>query len=209
VPVVTGVSGRRGGIRVFVDGEFWAKLDAGVVAELGLWEGTVLSDEDLAEARVAGEKPLAMNRALNILGYRARAKGELGQRLLRAGYAEETVRGVLSRLEELGYLDDEEFARERVRAGARKYGPRRILGDLRRTGVDEEVARKTVEEEFYGRSEYEAALETVRRRYNTGEDSGGAGLGLARRVYGFLMRRGYSADVCAEVARAYRREAEE
>jgi regulatory protein len=208
VPVVTGVSGRRGGTRVFVDGEFWAELDAGVVAELGLWEGTVLSDEDLAEARVAGEKPLAMNRALNILGYRARAKGELGQRLLRAGYAEETVRGVLSRLEELGYLDDEEFARERVRAGARKYGPRRILGDLRRTGVDEEVARKTVEEEFYGRSEYEAALEIARRRYNTGEDSGGAGLGLARRVYGFLMRRGYSADVCAEVARAYRREAE-
>jgi regulatory protein len=209
VPVVTGISGRRGGTRVFVDGEFWAELDAGVVAELGLREGIMLSDEDLAEARIAGEKPLAMNRALNILGYRARAKGELGQRLRRAGYAEETVREVLSRLEELGYLDDEEFARERVRAGARKYGPRRILGDLRRTGVDEEVAHKTVEEEFDGRSEYQAALETVRRRYNTGEDPGGAGLGLARRVYGFLMRRGYSADVCAAVARAYRREADE
>ncbi len=209
MPVVTGVSGRRGGTKVFVDDEFWAELDAGVVAELGLREGTVLSDEELAEARVAGEKPLAMNRALNILGYRARAKGELGQRLLRAGYAEETVGEVLSRLEELGYLDDEEFARERVRAGACKYGPRRILGDLRRSGVDEEVARETVEEEFDRRSEYQAALELVRRRYNTGEDPGDAGLGLARRIYGFLMRRGYSADVCAEVARGYRREAEE
>ncbi len=26
----------------------------------------------------------------------------------------------------------------------------------------------------------------------------------ARRVYGFLVRRGYSAEVCAEVAREYR-----
>ncbi len=209
MPVVTGVLERRGRTKVFVDEEFWAELDAGAAMELGLREGTELSDEELAGARVAGEKPLAMNRALNILGYRARAKGELGERLLRAGYAEGTVGEVLARLEELGYLDDEEFSRERVRAGARKYGPLRIFGDLRRTGVDEEVARKSVEEEFAERSEYQTALEIARRRYNTGEDPGGAGLGLARRVYGFLMRRGYSAAVCAEVARAYRRGAEE
>ena len=206
MPVVTGVAGRRGRARVFIDGEFWAELDAGVAAELDLREGTVLSDGELAEARLAGEKPLAMNRALNVLGYRARAKGELGERLLRAGYGEETVGEVVARLEELGYLDDEEFARERVRAGAHKYGPRRIFGDLRRTGVDEEVARQTVEKEFEGRSEYQTALELARRRYNTGEDPGGA---QTRRVYGFLMRRGYSAAVCAEVARAYRREAED
>jgi regulatory protein len=201
VPAVTGVLERRGRAKVFVDGEFWAELDPQVAAEHGLREGAVPSDEELAEARVAGEKPLAMNRALNALGYRARAKQEIGERLLRAGYAEETVSEVLTRLEELGYLDDEEFARERVRAGARKYGPRRILWALSRIGVDEDVARKTVEEEFAGRSEYQTALETARRRYNTGEDPGGP---QARRVYGFLMRRGYSAAVCAEVARAYR-----
>ncbi len=210
MPLVSGVrEGGRGRVKVFVDGEFWAELDSKVAVERALFEGAELSDEELARVRVAGEKPLAMNRALGILSYRARAKGELRKRLVRAGYAEETVEEVLARLEELGYLDDEEFARERVRAGAHKYGPHRIFGDLRRTGVDEEVARKTVEEEFVGRSEFETALEIARRRYNTGEDPGGAGLGLARRVYGFLMRRGYSAAVCAEVARAYRREAEE
>lgn len=155
-----------------------------------------------------------MARALDILGYRARARGELEERLLRAGYVSETVGEVLARLEELGYLDDEDFAREAVRAKARKkYGPRRILGDLRRAGVDEGVAREAVEEGFAGFSELEVALEVARRRYNTKEDSGDAGQGLgpgqARRVYGFLMRRGYSAGVCAEVARGYRREAGE
>jgi len=206
VPVVTGVLERRGRTKVFVDGELWAELDAGVAAERGLQKGHVLSDEELDEARVAGEKPLAMNRALGVLGYRARAKGELRKRLLRAGYAEETVGEVLARLEELGYLDDEEFARDLVRSEARKYGPRRIFEDLRRSRVDEGLAREAVEEEFAGRSEYQTALEITRRRYNTGEDPGGA---QARRVYGFLMRRGYSATVCAEVARTYRREAVE
>jgi regulatory protein len=205
VPVVTGVLECHGRTKVSVDGEFWAELDAGVAAERGLREGAVLADEELAVARVEGEKPLAMNRALGVLGYRARAKKELGERLLRAGYAGETVGEVLARLEELGYLDDGEFARDLARAEARKYGPRRIHQDLRRAGVDDEVAQGVVEEEFAGRSEYRTALEIARRRYNTGEDSDAQ----ARRVYGFLMRRGYSAGVCAEVAREYRRGADE
>ena len=206
MPVVTGMLERRGRARIFVDGEFWAELDSKVAAERGFLEGVVLSYEELAEARVAGERPLAMNRALNVLSYRARTKGELRERLLRAGYAGETVGEVVARLEELGYLDDEEFARDLARAQARKYGPRRIFGDLRQAGVEEEVAREVVEEEFAERSEFETALKIARRRYNMREENPGA---QARRVYGFLMRRGYSADVCAEVAREYRRETDE
>ena len=202
MPEVTRIIERRGRAKVFVDGEFWAELDPSVLFERGLREGTTLYSEELLAARVAGEGPLAMNRALNILGYRARAVGELRERLARAEYALGTVDAVVGRLEELGYLDDEEFARETARGKARKYGPRRIIGELRRSGVSEEVARGAVEEEFGERSEHGAALEAARRRYNTGEGSDA----VARRVYGFLVRRGYSAEVCAEIARLYRLE---
>jgi len=205
VPLVTGVIERRDRAKVFVDGEFWAELDAGVVAERGLYQGAVLSQDDLMEMRVAGERPLAMNRALNALGYRARSAREVRERLMRAGYAGETIDGVVARLETLGYLDDEEYARDLARAEARKYGPRRIYGDLRRAGIDEEAAREAVEKEFAGRSEHEAAREAARRRYNTGEGSDAQ----VRRVYGFLMRRGYSAGICAEIAREYRRETDQ
>ena len=203
MPVITGVKERRSKTRVFVDGEFWAELDSGFVAERGFYEGTALSHEELAEARVAGERPLAMGRALHSLAFRARSAHELRERLARAGYAGQTVSEVLDRLGELGYLDDEEFARNAVRDKARKrYGPRRIYGELRQAGVDEEVAQEVVEEEFAGRSELEEARAAVRRRYNTGERS----VAQARRVHGFLMRRGYSAGVSAEIARSYRRE---
>jgi regulatory protein len=71
--------------------------------------------------------------------------------------------------------------------------------ELRRSGVGEELARDVVEEEFAGRSEVGEARSAAARRYNgRGSDA------EARRVYGFLVRRGYSAEVCAQVAREYR-----
>jgi regulatory protein len=199
MPEITGFRERRGKARIWVDGEFWAEIDADVALERGLREGAALSSGELEEARVAGERALAMGRALHFLGYRARSRREVRDRLRRYGYGEETVDGVVGRLEELGYLDDEEFARAAAREKARRYGPRRVSAELRRSGVDAELVRGVVEEEFSGRGEAEAARQAAARRYNgVGSDA------EARRVYGFLMRRGYSAEVCAEVAREYR-----
>lgn len=205
MPEITRLVERRGRARVFVNGEYWAELDAAVAADLGLSEGTNLSEKDLADARVAGERPLAMTRALNVLGYRARAEDEMRERLLRAGYAPETVEAVVERLRELGYLDDAEFARNAAREKARKYGPRRVYGDLMRSGVGEELAREAVESQFSEDSEFEAAQSAAGRRYNTSERSDV----VARRVYGFLVRRGYSVGVCAGVAQRYRQGAGE
>ena len=196
---MTDVRERRGKARVFVDGEYWAELDAGVAIECGLRMGAAFSWEELGRARVAGERPVAMGRALNLLGYRARSEAEIRDRLGRYGYAGETIGAVVGRLEELGYLDDAEFARLKAREKARKYGPRRVSVELRKSGVGEELAREVVEEEFAGRSEVGEARSAAARRYNgRGSDA------EARRVYGFLVRRGYSAEVCAQVAREYR-----
>jgi regulatory protein len=203
MPEITGVRERRGKALVSVDGEVWAELDGAVAAENGLREGAVLPSEELHRARVAGERPLAMGRAFNLLGYRARSEAEVRERLGRYGYVEETVEGVILRLRELGYLDDEEFARLKAWEKARKYGPRRVSAELRRSGLGEELARGVVEEEFAGRSEVGEARSAAARRYN-----GHGSEAEARRVYGFLVRRGYSAEVCAQVAREYRESSE-
>lgn len=201
MPEVTGVRERRGRARVWVDGEFWAEVDPAVAAVRGLREGAVLSEEELAAARIEGERAPAMGRALDLLGYRARSAREVRERLARRGYAPETVEAVVVRLAELGYLDDEQFARGVAREKARKkYGPRRVYADLRRGGVDADTAGRAVEEEFQDRPVLEEASEAAARRYNTAEESDA----VARRVYGFLVRRGYPAEVCAEVAGRYR-----
>ena len=158
----------------------------------------MLGLEELDNVRVAGERALAMTRALTFLGYRARSEKEVRDHLRRYGYGEETVGEVVVRLKELGYLDDEDFARLVVREKARRYGPRRVSAELRKSCVDAEVAQGAVEEEFAERLELEQARSAASRRYNRGGSNA-----EARRVYGFLVRRGYSAGVCAEVAREY------
>ena len=199
MPEITGVRERKDRARISVDGEFWVELDLSVAIERGLREGAAFSSEELEEIRVAGERPLAMTRALNLLGYRARSEAEVRERMRRYGFAAGTADVVVERLGELGYLDDTEFARIKAHEKARRYGPRRVALELRKSGVGGEVAAEAVENEFAGRSELEEARSAALRRYN-GEGSEAQ----ARRVYGFLARRGYSGEVCAEVAREHR-----
>ena len=71
MPEITRVRERRGRAWISVDGEFWAEIDAGVVAERGLREGVALSHQELQEVRAEGERALAISRALNFLWYRA------------------------------------------------------------------------------------------------------------------------------------------
>lgn len=202
MPLVTSVRQRGSKAKVFVDGELFAEVDGEAIALRGVREGVELSQEELAEACREGERALAMSRALNLLGYRARSEREVRRRLARHGHSGSVTNEVVERLRELGYLDDEEFARVMAREKARKYGPRRVSAELVKGGVDREVAGEVVEEEFAERSELEDARLAAARRYN---DGAGAGDDTeARRVYGFLARRGYSVEVCAEVAREYR-----
>jgi regulatory protein len=199
MPEITGVRERRNRVRITVDGDFWAEIDAAVAIENGIRKGVEFSQEELDTVRVVGERPVAMGRALNLLGYRARSEAEIRDRLQRYGYVRETIDAVVLRLRELGYLDDVEFAREKAREKARRYGPRRVSVELRKSGVGEALAREVVKEEFAGRSEVGEARSAAARRYNErGSDA------EARRVYGFLVRRGYSAEACAQVAREYR-----
>src|SRR5215204_1723936 len=65
---------------------------------------------------------------------------EVRDRLTRYGYLGETIDAVVLRLEELGYLDDAEFARMKAREKARRYGPRRVSVELKKSGVGETLA---------------------------------------------------------------------
>lgn len=200
MPEVTKLKERRGKARISLDGEFWAEIDSLTVTERGVREGDTLSSDELHEIRLAGERAVAMERSLNLLGYRPRSTRELRQRLAHHGYLEETIETVISRLIDIGYLDDAEFAQSFARGKARKYGPQRVYGDLRRNGIDDETARNAVDNEFSEDSERASAFGAAARRYNVREGSPAQ----AQRVYGFLMRRGFSAEICAEVAREHR-----
>lgn len=80
------------------------------------------------------------NQALRILARRAHSREELRRKLLRKGSSNQADE-VLARLEDLGYLNDEEFACLRARSQriSKHWGNLRIRLDLKSRGLDARI----------------------------------------------------------------------
>ena len=83
--------------------------------------------------------------ALRILTIRSHSEKQLRTKLLRKKFEEELVDDTIIRVTAEGWLNEERFAGEVVRARVRKlHGPRRITRELQNAGVSGEVARQSL-----------------------------------------------------------------
>jgi regulatory protein len=141
----------------------------------------------------AKKKPLDCHeRALRLLAVRPRARRELEIRLLRAGFERDEVEGELARLEAVGLIDDEDFARQAAEheLTVRRSGRRAVTTRLAARGVGRETIERTLTE-LGADDEEDRALELARARITR---LGALDRQAAyRRLVPFLQRRGYAA----------------
>lgn len=135
--------------------------------------------------------------ALGLLSHRARSVAEIRRRLAMGGVDEETVEAEVARLQRVGLLDDEAFARawveERERLSPR--GSRMLRLELRRHGIsDDQIQRATSDVD-----DRETAIELARQKAR--------GVGatdfrtFAAKVGGFLQRRGFDHETVIDATR--------
>lgn len=140
---------------------------------------------------MSASEPLAL--ALRLLAARDRGSAELAAALERRGCAASDIEKVLARCRELGYLDDRRFAFERARAllrGGRAAGSR-IRLDLRRRGIDAELAEAALSAAEAEQSPERVLRDLLERRFPD-FDYARAEARDKRRVLAFLQRRGFS-----------------
>ncbi len=202
--------GRADRTVVSLDGVSEVELASVLVERAGLRTGALLTEETRERLLREDEPYRARSRALHILALRDRSRREVETRLRDLGFSQETVADTSAWLGSLGYLDDgrfaERYAAEKLRAG---WGPRRISAELLR----KEVGRSLVEDALAVEgSNAEAVVEgtealmlLVRKRFGSqfAIDPDGA----ARRMTGYLARRGYDWETIGQVARKLRAEA--
>jgi len=131
--------------------------------------------------------------ALRILTRRDYSQSELRQRLLDKGFDQEHIEETLQRCLDLGYLDDDRYALNRATGlltQGRAVGPR-ILADLRRHGISEEVACRALEQALEGCDENQLLRSLLERRFPN-FNYGTSPVKERRRVVHFLQRRGFS-----------------
>ena len=147
----------------------------------------------LREARVV----TAQDAALRMLSTSRRSRRDLELRLRRREVDPTVISDALGRLDVIGLLDDDEFARAeaaaQLRNAARSSGA--VLRRLRQRGVAAAVASAAVNEaiESEGVDDAErceaAAMKRVRQLRGVDRVT------AQRRLVGFLVRRGFSSDV--------------
>jgi len=129
---------------------------------------------------------------LRLLTGRDYSHAELRQRLFDRGFEPDRIDDALQRCLELGYLDDNRYALNRATSlltQGRAVGPR-VLADLRRHGVSDEVACRALEKALESCDENQLLRSLMDRRFPD-FDYDSASLKERRRVLHYLQRRGY------------------
>jgi regulatory protein len=136
-----------------------------------------------------------------LLTDRARTRTELATALRRKGVPDDAAGIVLDRFAEVGLIDDAATAENYalVQHRRRGFAARAVAGKLRRRGLDEETIR-TALTPIDASSEQAAATALAARKLATLRHLEPSI--QARRVYGLLARRGYSASIATTVVTA-------
>lgn len=184
---------RKGLTQLFLDGEAAVKIDTEIFVRSGLKPGDELTDDELHRLIEASDTRRAQEKALYLLEYRSHSKKELAEKIARTAASKEAAQAAADRMEELGLVDDEAYARElaRVLFTRKHYGKIRVRQELRQKGIASELIEELLSE--YGGEEetLERLQEILARKYpNWAEDER-----IRRRAFAGLQRLGYSYEL--------------
>ena len=179
---------RRQMCALFIDGEYVMNLDAQTLIENRFDVGREIDDDELGEIIEKSNERRAKDKALWLISYRSHSKKELFDKL-RRDFDEYSAQKAVDRMQELGLINDGEFAK----AYARKlvYGKKMSLRaaelELRRKGIDNITAEQALSD-----LEYDAQtqiIEFISKKYRNIEDEK-----VRRRAVAALQRKGYGWD---------------
>lgn len=127
---------------VFVDGNFAFGICDFDLYTLKLKIGDVLTDEKLAEIEELIDVEKCKNYAVGLVSKKMYSKKEITDKMVFKGYSHTAISGVVSILEEYGYINDDAYTSMFIETYMKKYGIHKIRYELRNKGVDESIIER-------------------------------------------------------------------
>ena len=155
-----------------------------------------IADEDRTVSDIARSRERTMNRAVRLLAAKPRSISELRERLLEKSWTNhEVVDGVVGKLEEYKYLDDEQYARDLAvsKLRQRPQGKRRLKQSLSQKKLDKETVDRAMAAAFEKIPEVELIDQAIEKRIKlkgkpTSRDE-------MKKFCDHLLRRGFGYDL--------------
>ncbi len=132
---------------LYIDGEYAVSVDTMTFLSTGKKIGSEITDEELYELIEMSKFNRAKEKALYLIEYRSRTKKELYDKLI-VLFGESASERAIERLEELGLVDDEKYAREyaEVLLDKKGFSRQRTEFELMKKGIDKDVIEEILDE---------------------------------------------------------------
>ena len=132
---------------LYIDGEYAVSVDTMTFLSTGKKVGSEITDEELYELIEMSKFNRAKEKALYLIEYRSRTKKELYDKLI-VLFGESASERAIERLEELGLVDDEKYAREyaEVLLDKKGFSRQRTEFELMKKGIDKDVIEEILDE---------------------------------------------------------------
>jgi len=138
--------------------------------------------------------------AFLLLKFRLRSRNELYNRLKKKKFPEIIINQALSFLEERNFINDRDFAaRWAQQRLSRPFGIRRIKQELRLKGIEDKIINSLLADIKDKYCEEELVRKITKEKLDKLKDV--EPLKAKRRVYAYLLRRGFSSDIVMDSLR--------
>ena len=184
---------------VFIDGEYVFALPMQDILYFKLKEGREVPEETVEYIQNSLIYIKAQDLALHYIGYKMRTVKEIRMKLEEKEFSEEVIEKVIAFLEKYGYADDREYCRKYIKEKLRmkpKSGYALKI-ELRQRGIssriiDEVMAETEMDEEG---DAFRWLERKSRGNWPPADDK------QKKKLYDFLLRKGYSYDIIGEAFR--------
>lgn len=180
---------RRDRFNIYVDGKYRFALSELDVIKSKIEIGKELKSEEIKDLKKDDERAKVMNKAFVYLARRNHAEKELKSKLLKKFPRGALIEKTIERLKELGYINDEKFAREWIgyRLNSKPRGRIIIKRELLAKGVNVELVEKILDLVYNRdkeRKELTRLLDLRKHRYPKGKKQ-------RNKLISYLLRRGF------------------
>lgn len=183
--------------RVYLDEELAFVLYKGELSRYGIKEGAELSEDIYREILDTVLTKRAKLRCMNLLKSMDRTEFQLRQKLRQGDYPEEVAERAIAYVKKFGYVNDRAYALRYIESRQGRDARRQIACDLRQKGISQDIIQEAFEEAEP--QDEEALIRRLAEKKHI--DPRTADRKERQRLYGFLMRKGFSSEAIGRALR--------
>jgi regulatory protein len=171
---------------IYCDGQYAFAVSESMLLEQGLVAGLELTVAELKRFKQLSSDDNSFNKALRYAAIRNHSQWEMEQYLKRKNVSENQSGIIITRLESLGFLDDNNFARSWIenRRLLKPVSKRRLEQELRQKHLSSEIIKDALNEDTASEQEVIRSLIAKKRQQNSYKDK--------NKLMGYLSRQGFS-----------------